>query len=360
MATPPITYNVRLSTPPFHPLQANGRPVDFGRLLLTAGVRASRGERAAERAWLKAATAASASASGPAHATAGAAPPAGKAGSARSRAAAVASAAPAASSSSSATAAVVPPLSSVYEPGLSPAAVLDAVGSFLDSAAHGGGAGATVASRQRAGGVGAAPAAGSPFRVMLDEIQAAYAREVADAVAKRAAAVGLAAAPGASGAGAGAGAGSAMAVELLDGDDDVVVPAGKGSGASSSSSSAAALPSIALALPSLKPAPSYPPLVAAASAGWVPFDSSVLNPGSAGKGGAWAPPALSSAQEGAAVLHHTARFPRSALLASLHSALSKYNRARIQPGEAVGAVAAHSMGEPATQMTLKTFHFAGA
>ena len=26
---------------------------------------------------------------------------------------------------------------------------------------------------------------------------------------------------------------------------------------------------------------------------------------------------------------------------------------------AVGAVAAHSLGEPATQMTLKTFHFAG-
>ena len=31
----------------------------------------------------------------------------------------------------------------------------------------------------------------------------------------------------------------------------------------------------------------------------------------------------------------------------------------IQPGEAVGAVTAQSVGEPATQMTLKTFHFAG-
>jgi DNA-directed RNA polymerase III subunit RPC1 len=29
------------------------------------------------------------------------------------------------------------------------------------------------------------------------------------------------------------------------------------------------------------------------------------------------------------------------------------------PGEACGAVAAQSIGEPATQMTLKTFHFAG-
>lgn len=32
---------------------------------------------------------------------------------------------------------------------------------------------------------------------------------------------------------------------------------------------------------------------------------------------------------------------------------------RISPGEAVGAVAAQSIGEPGTQMTLKTFHFAG-
>ena len=37
----------------------------------------------------------------------------------------------------------------------------------------------------------------------------------------------------------------------------------------------------------------------------------------------------------------------------------KYARAQITPGEAVGAVAAQSIGEPGTQMTLKTFHFAG-
>jgi DNA-directed RNA polymerase III subunit RPC1 len=37
----------------------------------------------------------------------------------------------------------------------------------------------------------------------------------------------------------------------------------------------------------------------------------------------------------------------------------KYLRAQIQAGEAVGAVAAQSIGEPGTQMTLKTFHFAG-
>jgi len=37
----------------------------------------------------------------------------------------------------------------------------------------------------------------------------------------------------------------------------------------------------------------------------------------------------------------------------------KYQKAMVVPGEAVGAVAAQSIGEPGTQMTLKTFHFAG-
>ncbi|KAF6008996.1 DNA-directed RNA polymerase III subunit [Brettanomyces bruxellensis] len=39
--------------------------------------------------------------------------------------------------------------------------------------------------------------------------------------------------------------------------------------------------------------------------------------------------------------------------------LTKYIKARVEPGTAVGAVGAHSIGEPGTQMTLKTFHFAG-
>jgi DNA-directed RNA polymerase III subunit RPC1 len=39
--------------------------------------------------------------------------------------------------------------------------------------------------------------------------------------------------------------------------------------------------------------------------------------------------------------------------------LQKYKRARVEPGHAVGAVGAQSIGEPGTQMTLKTFHFAG-
>ncbi|KAI1462728.1 beta and beta-prime subunits of DNA dependent RNA-polymerase [Annulohypoxylon moriforme] len=39
--------------------------------------------------------------------------------------------------------------------------------------------------------------------------------------------------------------------------------------------------------------------------------------------------------------------------------LEKYSKARVEPGHAVGAVGAQSIGEPGTQMTLKTFHFAG-
>jgi len=36
-----------------------------------------------------------------------------------------------------------------------------------------------------------------------------------------------------------------------------------------------------------------------------------------------------------------------------------YNKAMVEPGEAVGTVAAQSIGEPGTQMTLRTFHYAG-
>jgi DNA-directed RNA polymerase subunit A" len=43
----------------------------------------------------------------------------------------------------------------------------------------------------------------------------------------------------------------------------------------------------------------------------------------------------------------------------LDFALSEYNNARIHPGESVGVIAAESIGEPGTQMTLNTFHFAG-
>ena len=43
----------------------------------------------------------------------------------------------------------------------------------------------------------------------------------------------------------------------------------------------------------------------------------------------------------------------------VREAVKAYLRAMAQPGEAVGTVAAQSIGEPGTQMTLRTFHYAG-
>ncbi len=43
----------------------------------------------------------------------------------------------------------------------------------------------------------------------------------------------------------------------------------------------------------------------------------------------------------------------------LERAVSEYERAKIEPGEAVGIVAAQSIGEPGTQMTMRTFQYAG-
>merc|ERR1712196_177550 len=40
-------------------------------------------------------------------------------------------------------------------------------------------------------------------------------------------------------------------------------------------------------------------------------------------------------------------------------AKEKYLRSKQEPGEAVGAIGAQCISEPGTQMTLKTFHFAG-
>ena len=39
--------------------------------------------------------------------------------------------------------------------------------------------------------------------------------------------------------------------------------------------------------------------------------------------------------------------------------LDLYNKAKVEPGQAVGIVTAQSIGEPGTQMALRTFHFAG-
>ncbi|MFT4303910.1 MAG: DNA-directed RNA polymerase subunit A'' [Candidatus Woesearchaeota archaeon] len=47
------------------------------------------------------------------------------------------------------------------------------------------------------------------------------------------------------------------------------------------------------------------------------------------------------------------------LQAILERVLSEYEECKVEPGECVGIVAAESIGEPGTQMTLNTFHFAG-
>jgi len=43
----------------------------------------------------------------------------------------------------------------------------------------------------------------------------------------------------------------------------------------------------------------------------------------------------------------------------LREVVLAYKRSLVEPGEAVGVVAAQSIGEPGTQMTLRTFHYAG-
>ena len=53
------------------------------------------------------------------------------------------------------------------------------------------------------------------------------------------------------------------------------------------------------------------------------------------------------------------RFNRKALIVLLNTIETAYHQAIIAPGEMVGMIAAQSVGEPTTQMTLNTFHFAG-
>ncbi|XP_075655363.1 DNA-directed RNA polymerase III subunit 1 isoform X2 [Castanea sativa] len=43
----------------------------------------------------------------------------------------------------------------------------------------------------------------------------------------------------------------------------------------------------------------------------------------------------------------------------LNTCISRYHLKKIEAGTAIGAIGAQSIGEPGTQMTLKTFHFAG-
>jgi DNA-directed RNA polymerase II subunit RPB1 len=53
------------------------------------------------------------------------------------------------------------------------------------------------------------------------------------------------------------------------------------------------------------------------------------------------------------------RFNKAALVILLELIVKKYKKSLVAPGEMVGIIAAQSIGEPTTQMTLNTFHFAG-
>lgn len=49
----------------------------------------------------------------------------------------------------------------------------------------------------------------------------------------------------------------------------------------------------------------------------------------------------------------------SQLDAVIDAVIDTYERAKVEPCEAVGVIAAQSIGEPGTQMTMRTFHYAG-
>ena len=53
------------------------------------------------------------------------------------------------------------------------------------------------------------------------------------------------------------------------------------------------------------------------------------------------------------------RFNRKSIELLLNTIVNIYKNAIVAPGEMVGMIAAQSIGEPTTQMTLNTFHFAG-
>jgi len=53
------------------------------------------------------------------------------------------------------------------------------------------------------------------------------------------------------------------------------------------------------------------------------------------------------------------RFNKNSLIDLVSQIVSSYKKSIVSPGEMVGMIAAQSIGEPTTQMTLNTFHFAG-
>jgi DNA-directed RNA polymerase subunit A' len=55
----------------------------------------------------------------------------------------------------------------------------------------------------------------------------------------------------------------------------------------------------------------------------------------------------------------TSKLSNSGVEGVIESVLRNYDYSLVEPGEAVGIIAAQSIGEPGTQMTLRTFHYAG-
>ena len=58
-------------------------------------------------------------------------------------------------------------------------------------------------------------------------------------------------------------------------------------------------------------------------------------------------------------VNNAERYTEKQVDAFFEKTVQKRSGALVEPGEAVGALGAQSIGEPGTQMTLKTFHFAG-
>ncbi len=59
------------------------------------------------------------------------------------------------------------------------------------------------------------------------------------------------------------------------------------------------------------------------------------------------------------VEEYTEGFSETRIKKILKKTFDEYENARVEPGECVGIISAESIGEPGTQMTLNTFHFAG-
>ncbi|TXG73952.1 hypothetical protein EZV62_002531 [Acer yangbiense] len=59
------------------------------------------------------------------------------------------------------------------------------------------------------------------------------------------------------------------------------------------------------------------------------------------------------------VAHKISGITETLLEVFMETCLSRYRLKKIEAGTAIGAIGAQSIGEPGTQMTLKTFHFAG-